>query len=460
MNKKILFSPVGGTDPIKYFRDGSMLHICRHYKPDIVYLYMSHEIMELHRKDNRYRDAVERLGIQLGHVFEIHLIERDELVDVQQYDEFYRDFRTEIARIEEQMDEGDELILNMASGTPAMKSALLVLATFAEYRFKPIQVSTPLKGMNSEHEDRKDYDNELNWELNEDNQEDALNRCTEVRSLNLTRMLKEEIVKKHIMAYDYAAALAVASEIREDLSEDAYHLIRIMDARVRMDHRKISRLANGKQYDIYPVKDGNKQKVFEYALVLQMKIKKGEFADFIRGITPLVVDLLENILQNKCNITLDNYCYIDRGGVRKWDSAKFNSSTKNNENAGDGNLAQILEEAYKDKGGFRDRGKPVYSHHIAQIIGHECRDIELVRKVNDMADIERNVRNIAAHEIVSVTDEWIQERTKCENNRTGWTAQQIFDILKYLLEESGIRTKKEFWQSYDRINEMIVQELQ
>lgn len=28
MGKRILFSPVGGTDPIKYCSDGSMLHIC------------------------------------------------------------------------------------------------------------------------------------------------------------------------------------------------------------------------------------------------------------------------------------------------------------------------------------------------------------------------------------------------------------------------------------------------
>ena len=48
MGRIILFSPVGGTDPIAQdnCRDGSLLHICRIYKPDIVYLYMSHEMRE------------------------------------------------------------------------------------------------------------------------------------------------------------------------------------------------------------------------------------------------------------------------------------------------------------------------------------------------------------------------------------------------------------------------------
>lgn len=50
----VLFSPVGGTDPISNERDGALLHICRIYKPDIVYLYMSKEMLEFHKKDNRY----------------------------------------------------------------------------------------------------------------------------------------------------------------------------------------------------------------------------------------------------------------------------------------------------------------------------------------------------------------------------------------------------------------------
>ena len=57
MNRKILFSPVGGTDPMseKNDHDGAMLHIARHYKPDIVYMYMSKEILESQKRDDRYR---------------------------------------------------------------------------------------------------------------------------------------------------------------------------------------------------------------------------------------------------------------------------------------------------------------------------------------------------------------------------------------------------------------------
>ncbi|MCM1416703.1 MAG: CRISPR-associated protein Csm6 [bacterium] len=437
MSKKILFSPVGGTDPIKYLRDGSMLHICRHYKPDIVYLYISREMLEYHKKDNRYIDAIERLGNHLKHSFEVKLIERDTLIDVQQYDIFYQDFREEIIKIENTMDAGDELLLNMASGTPAMKSALFVIATFAEYRFHPIQVSTPKKSMNAEYEDRIEYDNELNWELNEDNLEDAPNRCTEVKSLNLMKMIKIEVIKKHIMAYDYTAALTVADEIEEDFSKDAYALLQIMDARVRLDHAKISKLVNGKPYDIYPVKAGDQQKIFEYALVLQMKMKKQEYADFIRGITPLVVDLLEDILKSKCKIALEDCCTINgKDGIMKWNREKLSRM----------GLINYLDKEYKSAGGFKCG--PVYSSQIAKIITYKSSDRDLIRKVNDMTEIEGKVRNVAAHEIVSVTEEWFQDRT-------GKNAREIFEMIKYLIGKAGINAKKEDWQSYDSINEKI-----
>lgn len=435
MRKKILFSPVGGTDPIKYLRDGSMLHICRHYLPDTVYLYLSHEMMEFHRCDNRYVDAIDRLGKYLDHQFEIFLVERDDLVDVQQYDIFYKDFREEIRKIEETMSDDDELLINMASGTPAMKSALLVMATLAEYRFRPIQVSTPQKKMNSEHEERGNYDCELNWELNEDNTENSPNRCTEVACLNLVTMLKVEAIKKHIGAYDYAAALAVAGEIRHDISEDAYRMLEIADARAKLNLRKIS--AYAKQYDIYPVKDEKKQKIFEYALVLQMKIDKQEYCDFIRGITPIVVDLLETILKKECKISLADCCTVNKDGINIWDNKKLT----------DLDLMKVLDAAY---GGFK--GGTVYSTHIAKLIEYKSNDYVLKQNVKDIVKVEKTVRNPAAHDIVSVTDEWIKRET-------GKTTREIMAIIKYLVIKSGINVKESDWKSYDDMNEKIVRYL-
>lgn len=145
MGKVYLFSPVGNTDPIRYFYDGSMLHICRVYEPDVVVLYLSKEMVMNQRKDQRYTRTLKLLSEKMSHPFEIRLIEKTGLSEVQQYDYFYQEFTEIIRKLEEEMEEEDRLLLNMASGTPAMKSALIVMATLAEYRFTPVQVSTPKK---------------------------------------------------------------------------------------------------------------------------------------------------------------------------------------------------------------------------------------------------------------------------------------------------------------------------
>ena len=120
MNRTILFSPVGGTDPMPQtnFRDGSMLHICRVYQPDEVYLYMSAEILALHQQDNRYIYCLEKLAELQGREMSCHIIERPDLRDVQVFDWFYEDFRQIIRDITAGVDESDTLLLNISSGTP------------------------------------------------------------------------------------------------------------------------------------------------------------------------------------------------------------------------------------------------------------------------------------------------------------------------------------------------------
>ena len=78
---RILFSPVGGSDPIKRMLDGPMLHCCRVYKPDIVYLYFTQSMLEYENKDQRYTWHWKNCE-KLNHKFEIIKIEREDLVDV------------------------------------------------------------------------------------------------------------------------------------------------------------------------------------------------------------------------------------------------------------------------------------------------------------------------------------------------------------------------------------------
>ena len=192
MGKTILFTPVGGTDPISASNcyEGAVLHICRYYKPDKVILYMSREMLENQEKDNRYLYCLERLEKLQSRTIEYEIVERRELSNVHEFDYFYEDFRAIIQNIYASMKEGDSLLLNISSGTPAMKSGLLVLQTIGEFPATLIQVATPEKGMN-EHI-HKGYDVETLWDLNQDNLPDAKNRCKEITCPSLKKIKQKQ----------------------------------------------------------------------------------------------------------------------------------------------------------------------------------------------------------------------------------------------------------------------------
>lgn len=437
MNRIFLFSPVGGTDPISLTncRDGSLLHICRTYKPDEVYLYMSQEILENHRKDNRYFYCLDKLSEMQNRKAEYHIIERPELKNVQDFDYFYYDFKEIINGIMQTLDDTDTLLLNISSGTPAMKSGLLVLTTLGEFRCKTIQVSTPEHAMN-EHI-HKGYDVETLWELDEDNQPDFENRCKEVKCPTLSLIKQEEIIKRHLRAYDYAAALDVANELSQTDTQNYLPLLKMAQARVLLDGATAYKIAQAEKADCFPVKAGNERKYFEYILNLEIKLRRKEYVDFIRGITPVIVDMLELILKTELKITVDDYCKTSTG-IRRWDRNKLDGTP----------VLKALEKEFKSFD-----YKNVYSVHLVSIINELSTKPELKMLVQELRLVEENIRNLAAHEIVSITDETIK-------SRTGFTSKGILDRIKQCLVYGGINIKKECWNSYDDMNVLIISRIE
>lgn len=158
------------------------------------------------------------------------------------------------------------LLVNMASGTPGMKSALVVMATLAEYRFLPIQVASPQKMSNLEYEERVEYDVETNWELNEDNKENFQNRCMETICKNLMQMLKIDMIIKHVLAYDYHAAYEVAKELKDRVPDEALAILEAAAERVKLNQNRVAQLEHKYHLSIFPVKEGSKQKILNMHL--------------------------------------------------------------------------------------------------------------------------------------------------------------------------------------------------
>lgn len=432
---KILFSPVGMTDPIRYFRDGALLNICRYYRPDKIYLYMSKEVLTYHDKDDRYRYCLEKLGELIGQKFEIELLERPDLENVQIFDGFLADLKDELIKIHSQYPEA-EILLNVSSGTPAMKSSLQILSLTLNFRCLPIQVSTPQKSSNPRIDEEKDLTPEEHWELNESNDFED-NRCITSLTENLLEEFEKQSIMKLIRSYDYAAAYSIAKD-SDMFSEKFKELLSAAASRLKLENRArtifrkygISGLiANSPDY----------VDVSEYLLLLKIKIAKEEYADFLRSITPVLVDLFSMYLKNKCGFDISSYTYTDNKNVMRWDIKLLSGTAELN----------ILNQKYRSTGGLQ-KDSIVYSDSLSEIIVQTASDTDAKNITNDLRNkVEKQLRNKAAHTIISINDATVK-------NYTGLSSEDIYKMLVKMLKLCGYQQDE---NSYENMNNILLSEI-
>ena len=121
--------------------------------------------------------------------------------------------------------------------------------------------------------------------------------------------------------------------------------------------------------------------------------------------------------------------------VRQWSAEKLKGT----------DILQTLEQAFH--GTFK--GKEVYSVHLMYLIDATSVDVAVKDKVRYLREIEERVRNDAAHDIISVTDKTIEQKT-------GFKPAKIMQMIRELFNYTGMRVKKEYWDSYDYMNQSIV----
>lgn len=426
----VLFSPVGGTDPISNERDGAILHICRHYRPACAELYLSKEMLELQQKDDRYRQAALRLAEEEGFSLQLRCVERPQLVNVHLFDLFYREFEELLHQLHRDWPK-HQVVVNLSSGTPAMKSALSVLATLSDFPIVAVQVASPKRSHNGRREDLKEFDLDLYWECDLDRDPaQRENRCQVLQGENLRSKLQRQAVEAHLEAYDYHAARAVGLQMGDLLSPEGAALLEAAELRSHQEWRRIRPELREK---LIPKAAGDEERnLFEYLLWLQNRQRQEELADFLRGLTPSLYHLCLYAVEHHGRFPLRDYCNGD------W----FDPETLRRDPAGAA-VYDILNQAARQplRPGFL--GSELCCRMLEGLIpAHPC-----VAPLTALREIEVRIRNIAAHTIVPITESLFRQRC-------GQTPAEIMALLRQaaqtVLGQEGLR-----WDSYDMMNRHI-----
>ena len=433
-------------------KDGAMIHCCRKYLPDQVYLYLSKEMIDLEEKDRRYTGCLKKLYKDLGAELHCNKILRPNLVDVHDFNYFYSDFIKVLNGIMKRMSSDDILYLNVSSGTPSMKGALVGWATLTDADVVLLQVDTPEKSMNKHSGENFSYDSidEL-WEHDLDNGKIA-SRCHEIACPSIVLLKYKEMVKQLIRSYDYEGALRIISMEKRLRGHEYEQLVRFTQYRLVLDKANMAKIESAYSKKEFPIRlpcpDSEDRDIIEYALSLKVKSMRKEYADFFRGLTPLMTRLLILVLQENSLVgktIVNDYMVRDSNGGYRW-------RTKVD--------PLIWESFWGNDKSMIPKNRKVYSHQICALIMRHCSGDEYQNLREDCATlriIEERVRNVAAHEIRGITQQYISEQFS--GNKT-INPEYILKLIEKIFSYTDICLPKKAWQSYNQMNRVIINLIQ
>ena len=219
---RVLFSPIGNSDPIRGFHDGPWLHICRHYQPHTCIVYLTAEMCRREKvieADGNRKDLYARtlqllneylFGDRTERYIQLQFERDPECEDAHSLEYFMPKYMGILNRIHSDYPD-DELIVNVTSGTAGMQSALMALSVMLPYRVQLVQVSDYEKDQNKKETPvNNEYPVLEAWELNEDNEPGARDRTSLQPLVNLTLEMRINELCRLVREGDYHTALQEA----------------------------------------------------------------------------------------------------------------------------------------------------------------------------------------------------------------------------------------------------------
>lgn len=84
---------------------------------------------------------------------------------------------------------------------------------------------------------------------------------------------KEEIIKKHVLAYNYSAAFDIAETLPDEMTTEYKDLLKLAYARVLLDFKSVDKMIENED-SVSAICSSSQRKYFEYALNMELRLKK------------------------------------------------------------------------------------------------------------------------------------------------------------------------------------------
>ena len=438
---RILYTPVGDTDPIRGCYDGGMLHIVRHYNPDMAILVLSKDMEQKEAANHRFTKALKYVKADLD-IKLIHTgLEDVHRIDILQpfVDHFYETLSTY---------PDAEILVNLSSGTPQMKLIMSYLSVEND-AVRGIQVDSPQRSSNrSEPAVNDNEDIDIIIENNFDDQEDSENRCHEPQMGYIKRNNIKQSLHTLITSYKYKEAISSYHSYKRtfesDVVNDVLPLLEHAQLRLGLNYddalQKVRKVGPTSLSSL--LTDKELRKLHEFLMLMEVRLKQGQIEDFILKTTPFMYELMRYYFTKELDVNWRQVEKKTSKGVRL-DMVAFKTQYPK------------LYESWQENSDtpYLQELQVSFYHMLHMIEDCDTVDSSLLKHLKEIRRIERKIRNKIAHEVVVFTEHDICSAAEIQSLQ--FFLHQIKDVFFIIA-----RQEKQNKLIYDTINKYVLDQIQ
>lgn len=438
---RILYTPVGDTDPIRGCYDGGMLHIVRHYNPDMAILVLSKDMEQKEAANHRFTKALKHVKADLD-IKLIHTgLEDVHRIDILQpfVDHFYETLSTY---------PDAEILINLSSGTPQMKLIMSYLSVEHD-AVRGIQVDSPQRGSNrSEPAVNDNEDIDIIIENNFDDQEDSENRCHEPQMGYIKRNNIKQSLHTLITSYKYKEAISSYHSYKRtfesDVVNDVLPLLEHAQLRLGLNYddalQKARKVGSTSLSSLFT--DKELRKLHEFLMLMEVRLKQGQIEDFILKTTPFMYELMRYYFTKEFHV---NWRQVEKKtsmGI-SLDMVAFESQYPK------------LYTSWKSNTNkpYRQELQLSFYHMLHMLEDQDTVDTSLLKQLKEIRRIEKKIRNKMAHEVVVFTEQDICSAAEIQSLQS--FLHQIKDVFFIITGR-----EKQNKLIYDTINTYVLEQIQ
>ena len=253
---------------------------------------------------------------------------------------------------------------------------------------------------------------------------------------------EHKLVVQHMLAYkEYDLLETYLSQTLNITAPEILQPIQIGQAILNMDLDRLNHLVAQTPYQKLTKVTKIHQKVYFFTHYLQTQLMRKQYADYFRALTPVLVDLFRLIVAHDFFEDVNQYMVpvvkntaegtpLYRG--LQWNQRKVESS--------DNIIRQTFQRYYGQNFNYEHY---VSSSHLLKLVADHSKNQDLKDKAAQMRHIEKYLRNIIAHEVVCVDEEWIE-------HRVNMSIVDIHQLYIDLLTFAGL-TNEFQWEIFDHL---------